>query len=216
MVDPTAITARLIRDAFDQPLIDNALRGYWCEYMVAEALGPACRHVGGGWHAWDLEVGSGRADDPVIRIQVKNSARLQTWHRGGAMRSDPSFTLTYRRRPAYFDRDWAGVPCEEEGFLCDLYLLCLHDETDETVADHRDPAQWQFFVVPVTGPLSGVTEEERAWAEEKFRRTNRPVTLIRKPRTLAAGIRGRLPIRSVGVGELSADLLRASCPPRLG
>ena len=214
MVDPAAIRARLIRDVFDRPLIDNALRGYWCEYMLAEALGPACRHVGGGWHAWDLEIGSGRAGDPLIRIQVKNAARLQTWHSGGAMRSDPAFVLTWRRRPAYFERDWAGVSCEAEGFLCDVYLLCLHDETDEAVADHRDPAQWQVFVLPVSGPASGVTEAERAWAVEKSRRTGRPVTLIRKPRTMAAGIRGRTPIPAVRVSELSVDLLRDRVAPR--
>jgi hypothetical protein len=54
------------------PVMDNNLRGYWCEAMVAEALGKECRITSKGWAPWDLEIGPTNADYPArIRIQVK-------------------------------------------------------------------------------------------------------------------------------------------------
>ena len=66
---------RLRDDLLASRLIENSLRGYLCEVMVAEAIGPDCRIVSSGWHPWDLELGEpGTAD--FLRIQVKNSAAL--------------------------------------------------------------------------------------------------------------------------------------------
>ena len=203
-----AVKKRMMQDFLGSKLIENNLRGYWCEAMVAEALGPSCQIVSGGWHAWDLQIGR---DEDVwpdrVRIQVKNSARLQTWNASSGKVSDCQFDLNYRSRPFYFERDFPEVPCEERGFLCDVFVLCYHPETDWERVDHTDPQQWRFYVVPVNGPSAGVTETEIAWAETQFAKDAKSVKLQRRPGTLEAGIRGRRAIKARRIDQLVADQL---------
>lgn len=208
------IRQRFVDEFIGGRLIDNNLRGYWCEAMVAEALGEECSLVSGGWHAWDLQIGASSAACPErIRIQVKNSANLQTWQSGKAARSDPSFKLTYRRKPSYFDRDFPELPCENQGFLCDVFILCLHMWENEGAidrADHRDPKQWQFYVCPVVGPNCSVSNQELKRLDDKVTAGSRSASLLRKPKTLEQGIRGRKPILPVGITDLTVDLVRES------
>ena len=145
------ITDRLMRDTFGQKLIDNNFRGPWAEYMVAEALGDQCIIVSEGWHAWDLQIGNSYNEFPErIRIQVKNTATLQTWHNATEKLSKCRWVLKMRPKAAYFDEYNPNVPCEDYGYLCDVYILCHHPISDPQIADHRDPNQWDFYVVPVT------------------------------------------------------------------
>ncbi|MDQ2091036.1 hypothetical protein NO357_14115 [Marimonas arenosa] len=191
--------------------MDNTIRGLWCEFMLAEALGSECRPTGFAWYPWDLQIGNSRRGFPDrIRIQVKNRARMQSWNMKSGQLSDSSFNLTWRRRPFYFTRDNPGVPCEDEGFLCDLYVLCHHRGEDPATADHREPPQWDFYVLPVCGPHSAVTESEIAWLQQKTRDTGRGASTQRRPATMTKGIRGRPPIMPLGIDELSIDALRQS------
>ena len=138
---------------------------------------------------------------------MKNSVALQSWHTESSTPSDCSFSLTYRRRPAYFERDNPASSCEPQGFLCDLYALCHHPVTDPATADHADPAQWQVYLVPSNPCLGAITAAEIAWAERKIPRSR---AVIRKPGTLEAGIRGRTPIHPMLLTELSVDAVRAA------
>ncbi len=209
MVTSIQVSDRLVSELFSHRLMDNALRGYWCEMMVAEALGPDCRLVGQGWHAWDLETGCAEARFPErIRIQVKNSARLQPWNAVAGKVSDCSFNLPFRPRPSYFTRDNPGVPCEETGFMCELFMLCHHRVSDPQSADHRNPQQWQVFLVPVVGPYCGVTESELEWARAKVKETKRPSNCVRRPETMLRGIRGRPAIMPLDIAELNIDAVR--------
>lgn len=204
MITATQIQKRMFQELFSQPLMDNSFRGIWCEYMVAEALGPECRTVGAGWHAWDLQIGdSTRAFPERIRIQVKNCARLQSWNAKTGIESKCEFHLKYRKQPYYFDKHNADVPCEECGFLCDVYVLCLHDEADPKCANHGDLSQWKFFVLPVVGPNIAVTEKELAATQNR-----RSATIIRRPETLEKGIRGRPPVPALGIDDLTVDAIR--------
>jgi hypothetical protein len=203
------VKARFFREAFSRPLLDNTLRGVWCEFMLCEALGPECRPVGLAWHPWDLQIGPDSADVPTrIRIQVKNSAVLQTWNEAAGKASASIFNLTWRRRPAYFDRSHPGVPCEREGFLCDLFILCHHPVADWEVADHRNPSQWRFYVLPVIGPFCAVSEVEITALRQSFGVAGKPSSTQRRPGTLEVGIRGRPPIHSLGIEDLSAGAIR--------
>lgn len=197
---------RLRDDLLATRIIENSLRGHLCEIMVAEAMGPECRLVSGGWHAWDLELGEPGTPD-FLRIQVKNSAALQSWHSEGSTPSECSFSLTYRARPAFFERDNPGVPCEPHGFLCDLYVLCHHPETDPSIADHADPDQWLVYLVPTDPKRGAITADEIERAEQ---RAPRPRAVMRKPGTLETGIRGRIPIRPIPLAELSPARARAA------
>jgi hypothetical protein len=55
-------------------LIDNITRGRLAEFIVASALGISIDGVRDSWAAWDLTI-----PDPLIRIEVKSSAYLQSW-----------------------------------------------------------------------------------------------------------------------------------------
>jgi hypothetical protein len=203
------VKARFFREAFSGRLLDNTLRGLWCEFMMCEALGPECRPVGLAWHPWDLQIGSDSEGTPErIRIQVKNSAVLQSWNEIEGKASTPLFNLTWRRRPAYFDRTHPGVPCEQEGFLCDLFILCHHPAADWTVADHREPAQWRFYLVPVVGPPRAVSDAEIAAMRSGVLSSGKPSSTQRRPGTLESGIRGRRPIHPVSVDSLSISAVR--------
>lgn len=211
MITAQSIKSRFFREAFDKPLLDNTMRGLWCEFMIAEALGPECRAVGFGWHPWDLQIGPDSGTLPErIRIQVKNSAALQSWNATSGKLSRSSYNIGWRRRPAYFDRDFPDVPCEETGFLCDLFILCHHPAQAVETADHRAPEQWQFYLLPVTGPHCAVTEAEIAYMRRTLDITGRPSATQRQPLTLATGIHGRPPVPPVGIDALSLATIRAS------
>ena len=215
-MDKTHITAEQVKrrfysEAFATPVMDNTIRGLWCEFMLAEALGPNCRPIGFAWHPWDLQIGESTADYPRrIRIQVKNSASLQTWNRATGRISDSSFSLTWRKKPFYFDRDNPGVPCEEEGFLCDVFILCHHPETDVNLADQRDPGQWDFFILPVRGANLAVTDTELVWLKEKARKSGGSATTQRRPSTLRTGIRNRAPCPPCGIEQINIGNIRSA------
>lgn len=134
------IRGRLINDLYDQPLMQNNLRGVWVEYLVADALGANCRIVSHDWNAWDLEFGNSRCTYPDrIRLQVKNTARTQPWHKRTGQLTECQWSLKLRRRPSYFEQYNPGVPREDYGFLCDAFLLCHHPIEDWSIADHQDP-----------------------------------------------------------------------------
>lgn len=205
------IKKRMFKEVFDQPLMDNSMRGFWCEYMIAEALGESCKTVGEGWHAWDLEIGNSEDSFPKrIRIQVKNSARLQIWNTKSGKLSDCSYNLTFRKRPRYFDQDNPNTPCEEYGFMCDLFILCLHKEENPEKADQTDPEQWDFYLVPVIGDLTAVTDAERTYANEQLIKNGKPSNCMRRPGTLEKGIRGRPPIIPIGIEDLNIETVFAS------
>lgn len=195
------ITKRLVKNLLSAKVVDNTIRGLWCEFMIAEAIGPTCNAVGIGWNAWDLQIGQDTANFPKrIRIQVKNSARLQVWHEETNKISNCAFNLFYRRRPDYLKPE---IPCEREGFLCDLFILCYHEEEKWDRADQLDPAQWLFYLVPAVGPNAAITEAEKTWAAEKFVRSGKPVACIRRPETLTREIRQRPAIQPLRFRQLS-------------
>lgn len=68
---------------YGSQILNNAHRGDLVEMMVLSALGEGWRHVGLGWHPWDLQKYSG-ADR--VRIQVKQCAALQLWGATKSMR----------------------------------------------------------------------------------------------------------------------------------
>jgi hypothetical protein len=209
MISSQQIKKRMVVELFSRKLLDNTMRGYWCESMVAEALGPECKTISAGWHAWDLQIGGDSDTFPDrIRIQIKNSAKLQPWNINNGKISECQFDLKLRKKHFYFDNHNPGIACEDIGFLCDLFILCLHDETNMEIVDHLDPMQWKFFLVPVAGPRVAITEKEIACAVEKVKTTGKPATCTRRPETLERGIRGRPPICPIDIRQLSVGSVR--------
>jgi len=120
--------------AFGRPLVQNNLRAVVIEAMVDLALRPNWRWCSADWAGWDFEHPDG------TRLEVKQSAARQTWDtpRNPAQRR---FDVA-KRKGRYEGAAWI----EESGRHANLYLFADHPVTDES-ADHRDPAQWLFYVV---------------------------------------------------------------------
>lgn len=127
---------------YDRPIINNVDRGDYIECMIASALGAGWRLTwedGWDWAAWDCEhVLSG------ARLEIKQAAARQSWDRESERpRRNPDFDIASRR--GYWPKEgsrWIQRP----GRQADLYVFAWHGRRDEH-ADHRDPGQWQFFVV---------------------------------------------------------------------
>jgi hypothetical protein len=129
------ILDNLVRQ-FDAPLIQNSLRGFYVELMVAALLADGWRHNGADWGAYDLEHTSGK------KLEVKQSSARQTWTGPTPTERSPTFSI---RTPQI---EWVGnIPTPRSARIADIYVFAWHSETGPD-ADHRDLAQWQFFVVP--------------------------------------------------------------------
>lgn len=205
------IRERVKREFFKPRILDNSLRGLWCECMIAQAIGTNCKVVSSGWWPWDLQLGPDHAQFPErIRIQVKSSARIQLWNQNTDQRSDSLFNLTYRPVPSYFEADYESIPCETMGFMCDLFALCFHDQEDVRTADQTDPAQWVVFLVPTNPELGAITDLEIAYAQANVNSSGRPSSLQRRPSTLKKGIRNRRPVQPIPVVDLTEQTIFAS------
>lgn len=127
---------RLTQRCFGQPIIRNDLRGELVEEIVAMALEPDWVLCGGDWAAFDLKQADG-----LLRMQVKQSAALQSWTLPDAPNPRPCFSIKTKKYR------WEGpIRVADAGRHADLSVFGWHDRTDATT-DHRDPEQWQFFVV---------------------------------------------------------------------
>lgn len=129
------VIARVTQVAFGKPLVTNVLRGHVAEAIVALALEPQWRLCGGDYAGWDFE----RADG--FRLEVKQSAVMQSWPTNKP--SKPIFDVAARTGYWQAGTQWIA----EAGRPAHLYVFAHHGIYADH-ADHRDPAQWEFFVVP--------------------------------------------------------------------
>ena len=133
---PAEVVAKVADAAFGRPLVTNVLRAQLVEAMVALVLEPAWHWCGADYAPCDLE----RADG--LRLEVKQSAARQSWSTDKP--SKPIFDVAART-----GRNEAHGWVAEYGRAAHIYVFAHHPTFDDT-ADHRDPAQWLFYVVPTT------------------------------------------------------------------
>lgn len=77
-----------------------------------------------------------------LRIQMKQSAARQSWHKGECRPPKPRFSIA-EKTGRWEDGDrWV----EERSRNAEIFFFAWHPLTDAT-ADHRDPDQWEFYVV---------------------------------------------------------------------
>ena len=142
---PTPIVTRLTHRLFGSPLLRNSIRGELVEEMVAQALEPEWALCAGDWAAYDLkQVANLTEMRRPLRIQVKQSAARQSWHVDNSPPPRPRFAIAHQTA-RYEGPTWIT----ETSRNAELFVFGWHPVTDPT-ADHRDPAQWQFYVVPET------------------------------------------------------------------
>lgn len=134
-VTPEDIERRVAEAVFGKKLITNVFRGHVAEAIVAAALEPAWNWCSADYASCDFE----RADG--VRLEVKQSAFLQSWS------SEPPRKVTTNFDVAERKGYWEGLTwVPESGRRAHIYVLAHHTVIDES-ADHRDPAQWTFYVV---------------------------------------------------------------------
>jgi hypothetical protein len=122
--------------AFGKPLVTNVLRGQVVEAMIALALEPHWTWCSADYASWDFERPDG------VRLEVKQSAYRQSWETSFSAKVRPSFDVAKRKT------QWDGETyIETNRRAAHIYVLAYHDRRDDA-ADHRDPRQWEFFVLP--------------------------------------------------------------------
>jgi hypothetical protein len=106
------------------------------EVIVAEALEPDWTWCAADYASCDFRHHGG------ARLEVKQSAALQTWNADSRRISKASFDIAARTGEYVDGAAWVdGV-----GRNADIYVFAYHPVADST-ADHREPGQWQFYVV---------------------------------------------------------------------
>ena len=144
------VSQRLVERVYNQPLIGNVERGQYVECMIELALSEIRPPwtLTETWAGWDLEQRETRA-----RIEVKQSAKVQTWTAMTPGSTSPSFVIS-PHTGYYMD---GGASWVETGLMrhADVYIMALHSEANPDIADHRLPEQWQFYVVPADRFVEG-------------------------------------------------------------
>jgi hypothetical protein len=133
-----AIIAAASAAAFGKPLVNNVLRSIISEASVDAALDDGWKWCSGDWAGFDFIHKDG------TRLEVKQSAALQSWHSPGRKPSNPKFDIA--RRTGIWESGTVWIPTP--GRNADLYVFAFHPVADPETADHRDPMQWEVFVVP--------------------------------------------------------------------
>ena len=121
---------------FGAALVNNAFRGTLAEAMLAQVLEPEWQWCSADWASHDFENANG------VKLEVKQSAALQSWHKGGLKPNRGRFDIAKRKVR------WEGAKrIDEGGRYADLYVFAWHPVIDPTLADHREPDQWLFHLV---------------------------------------------------------------------
>ena len=133
---PGGVLAEVTRP-YEQRVMSNVHRSEYVEAIVALALRDSGWTRMEPWDAWDCEHESG------ARLEVKQSAAAQSWWSERSY-SPPRFDIAPRTRYWDYEKDrWVF----ETGCHAHVYVFAWHGEPRQT-ADQRDPAGWEFSVVP--------------------------------------------------------------------
>jgi len=127
---------RILNTLVGRPLVTNAFRGLLVEAILAQVLEPDWRWCSEDWSSHDFENNAG------VRLEVKQSAALQSWNTEASTPSYGRFDIAPRKVR------WDGsTRIAETGRCASIYVFAWHPETDPAKADHRLAEQWQFFAV---------------------------------------------------------------------
>ena len=171
------IIEQIVADFYDTPIMGNVVRPHYVERMIALGLGGDWKLVSADWSGWDLENANG------VRIEVKQSAAHQTWTdlpsmKGRATRG--SFDI--KARTGYWI-DSGSKWVEREGRPADIYIFAWHPVEDGSKADHRDPGQWEFYVVgehelPPHQKSIGLPTVAKRWPSVSYEELRRSVASL--------------------------------------
>ena len=125
-------------------LLDNVLRGSFCEFVVGAALGVDLSAGRTNWAPWDItfpyswEDAAGRHD--FIRVEVKNSSYLQSWNDGKLSK------ISFGIAPKEVADPAQGIIGEKKR-QSDVYVFCHYKAKDKATADPLVLDDWDFYIV---------------------------------------------------------------------
>ncbi len=115
-------------------LVSNTMRGILAEYIVASALG-ITDTIRVEWDSFDLTTAAG------IKIEVKSSAYLQSWHHKKLSQ------IRFSIRPSYVWDANANMFEKEAKRSADIYVFCVLKHTVQSTLDPLDLDQWDFYII---------------------------------------------------------------------
>ena len=118
-------------------VLNNTLRGTIAEYIVSQAM-EACTPVRVEWDTVDITTPKG------IKIEVKSSAYLQSWHQ-----NRPS-AISFRIAKTY-PWDWKTNQYGETQIRsADVYVFCVLAHLDSQTVNPLELTQWEFYILPTS------------------------------------------------------------------
>lgn len=138
MITAEALIADCVASLFGRPIIENVFRGKLVEVLVGLAL------RGHGWHPQDAWAGWDFQHEGGTRLEVKQAAARQTWDVTRTINRLIGFDIK-ARTGEYNATGWVRFDMPRR--CAEIYVFAHHPRQDDT-ADHREPTQWEFYVVP--------------------------------------------------------------------
>lgn len=136
MPNAAEIVEAAARAAFGSPIVSNIFRAPVAKAIVAAALEPTWRRAGATGSATAFERGR-------YRLEVRQAAALRAGDEKPRREHEIGFDV--RPRP---ERGEPKARAAREPWATTTFLFAFHGEGDPEFADHRDPEQWRFFLVP--------------------------------------------------------------------
>jgi hypothetical protein len=118
------------------------------EFIVASAMNVSLFKPREEWNAYDVETEGG------IKIEVKASAYLQTWHQNDYSQ------IRFGIKPSLY---WDSKTNHYESFRVrqsDVYVFCLFHHKDKSTANPLNLNQWTFYVL-ATKTLNQTCKERK-------------------------------------------------------
>lgn len=131
-------TGYLLRDFWAwsaSNLLNNTLRGSYCEFLVAASVGADLSGVSRDWAPYDILM-----QPENVRIEVKSASYLQAWEQSRL--SDIRFSIRPTR--AWSPQTGYGNETVRQS---DVYVFCLYKETVREQADPLVLDGWDFYVI---------------------------------------------------------------------
>lgn len=116
-------------------VLNNTLRGMVAEYIVSQAL-ESGTPVRVEWDTVDITTPEG------IKIEVKSSAYLQSWHQNRPSAISFGIAKTY---PWNWKTNQYG---ETQIRSADVYVFCVLAHLDGQTVNPLELTQWEFYVLP--------------------------------------------------------------------
>lgn len=144
-------------------LMSNATRGRFAEFIVAIAVNNDFTKPRDEWAAFDISTADG------IKIEVKSSAYIQSWHQKKLS------SISFSTKPA---RQWDP----EKGFSnnsmirsADVYVFCLLKHKDKSTVNPLLLEQWAFYILP-TFMLDNYTRSQTSITLKSLENISAPVS----------------------------------------